>query len=157
MYLLWILRHTIETFCMLILGASTIKFYIPLGKAFLSAFLLGNFVFIVRMLPLKFGVHTILCTVVILFIYHSIFSLPINRAAPATFYPLIILTILEGFYFNFVLNIEKFDQLTEWHKLLLSLPPLFLLAIIAGGSFLLTIKTAKKKNSSTSFGERRCI
>lgn len=158
MTLLWILRSTVEIFCLLLFGAIIVKSSIHIGKAFLAAFLLGNFVNIVRMLPLKFGIHTIFCIITILLIYHDVFKLRISRATLATFYPLITLTIVEFVYFNLIINLpfEKYMQLNEWDRLLCSLPPLLSVLIITGLAFLISSRKVKNKLQSTSFSRRGC-
>ncbi len=158
MHFLWILRSTVEIFCLLILGALTVKISIHMGKALLAAFLLGNFIVIIRMLPLKFGIHTIICTIAILLIYHDIFKLLISQATLATFYPLITLTIVEFVYFNLIINLsfEKYIQLNEWERLLCSLPPLLVVLIITGLAFLITSRKSNNKLQGTFFSRRRC-
>jgi len=135
--LLLLLRHSIEIFCLLTIGGFTTYKLLPSKKVLPVSIAHSIVILLIRMLPIKFGIHTLISLTLMIIYYHTIFGLSINQAAIATFSTTVLLVILEWgnsyFYLNKLhgLSLAEMGKLSNPEMLKLSLPPLIILILLA--------------------------
>lgn len=92
----FILRLLPEAFIFIFAAYAFSKTRINKSKYLLSSFLLGLSVFIIRMLPINYGVHTILNIIMLAVIAYSINKIDLTESIKVSIITAICLFLLEG-------------------------------------------------------------
>ncbi|SCJ98904.1 Uncharacterised protein [uncultured Clostridium sp.] len=92
----FILRLLPEAFIFIFAAYAFSKTRINKSKYLLSSFLLGLSVFIIRMLPINYGVHTILNIIMLAVISYSINKIDLTESIKVSIITAICLFLLEG-------------------------------------------------------------
>ena len=104
MYFIILSRHIIETVCLLTIGGFSAKKLLSFKKILPVSTAHSIVILLIRMLPIKFGIHTLISLTLIIIYYHTIFGLSLNQAAIATFSTFVLLVLLEWGNSYFYLN-----------------------------------------------------
>lgn len=144
-----ILRAIPEAF-LLILGGCIISRKSIDNKSYLIASMLfGVSTYLVRMLPIQFGVHTIIIIMIFILINTSLNKIPIRKAISSSLISIITLSICESINL-FILNFLKIDVQAiidnPLLKTLYFMPSLALFALIIL-IFYVVIRRNKKEGS----------
>lgn len=136
--ILLILRNTVETCCLFIIGGFTAKKLLPFREVILISIVHSIIIMLIRTLPIKFGIHTIIGMTIMIICYYNIFGLNINQSAIATFSTFVLLVAIEWLNSYFFLNLLGGLSLKEMGKafstpemFITSLPPLLILVLLA--------------------------
>lgn len=92
----FILRLLPEAFIFIFAAYAFSKTRINKSKYLLSSFLLGLSVFIIRMLPINYGVHTILNIIMLTVISYSVNKIDLTESIKVSIITAICLFLLEG-------------------------------------------------------------
>lgn len=115
----------------------------------LSVILYSASGFIVRMLPISFGVHTIINIIVLILICLYMLKISVLKAISYTFITFILVSFCEAVYFTLMTKLLKFDIVLEASnnlmKDLYEFPSLILFAIV-----ILMVARIYKKSKSVS-------
>lgn len=136
--ILLILRNTVETCCLLIIGGCTAKKILPISKILPLSIIYSIIIMLIRMLPIKFGIHTIISMIIMIFFFYNFFKLNINQSAIAVFTTFVLLVAIEWLNSYFFLNLLGGLSLKEMGKaintpemFITGLPPLLILVLLA--------------------------
>ena len=118
----YFLQSIIFVFCLYVLSGKKVN-----RRNFLSTsvvFMLGTL--LIRALPIHFGVHTLICMLLLILLGNKMLALSIYTAVKASLFSLIILLSLESlnvFLFTLIFGYQRFDALmgNRWTKNLLGL------------------------------------
>lgn len=118
----YFLQSIIFVFCLYVLSGKSVD-----RRKFLSTsivFMLGTL--LIRALPIHFGVHTLICMLLLILLGNKMLALSIYTAIKASLFALIILLSLESlnvFLFTLIWGYQRFDALMDnsWTKNLLGL------------------------------------
>lgn len=104
-----ILRTIPESFLLILGGCLISRKSIDNKSYFISSILFAISTYLVRMLPIQFGVHTILIIMIFILINTSLNKIPIRKAISSSLISIIILSICESINL-FILNYLKVDM-----------------------------------------------
>jgi hypothetical protein len=118
-----------------------------LSKIIIAGIVGGFLALLIRLLPVKFGIHLILTIIVYLFIANIYLNVSLKSAASGVLFSVIILLALEWFTVSvlfpfFGLSIEQALEESDIIKFLLGLPNLIIFYIL----FYLAYIISRKKN-----------
>ena len=154
--LVYFLQSIIFVFCLYVLSNKRVD-----RKNFLATsivFMLGTL--LIRALPIHFGVHTLICMLLLILLGNKMLALSIHTAIKASLFALIILLSLESLnvlLFTLIFGHQHFNVLmaNSWTKNLLGL--------VVNLSFLLTVtiiylwkrRVLSRKNTDLPKGESK--
>jgi hypothetical protein len=137
-YILLVLRNTIETCCLFIIGGYTAKRILPISKILALSVIYSIIIMLIRTIPIKFGIHTIIGMTMMIIFYYNFFDLNINQSAIAVFSTFVLLVAIEWLNSYFFLNLLEGLSLKEMGKtintpemFITGLPPLLILVLLA--------------------------
>jgi hypothetical protein len=147
------LRNILEEFCLFNIGAIIVSKLLPFKKVLFPSLVLTIIIMLLRIIPIKFGIHTLISITFMIIFYYNFFSFSINQAAIAAFSSFIILVITEWINLNFFINkfyglpIGEVGKTFNTPEMFITvLPPLIILIVLtASGRFLLQ-KNLKRKS-----------
>ncbi len=154
MTLLFVLRAVAELIALLALGAAIIKKPVPMRKLFFFGPILGVFVFALRELPLKFGLHSILAIMAMIVIFHFFCGFKVKSSAVGAFGSLFILAVIEWFCMVYLWGkpVEQFLELSQMEQLINGLPALLILVALAAAGQYWASGRAKKEAEGLNGG-----
>lgn len=136
--ILLILRNTIETCCLFVIGGYTAKKILPIPKILVASITYSIIIMLIRTIPIKFGIHTIIGMTMMIIFYYNFFDLNINQSAIAVFTTFVLLVAIEWLNSYFFLNLLEGLSLKEMGKaintpemFITGLPPLLILVLLA--------------------------
>ncbi len=114
---------------------------------FISSMVFAICIYLIRMLPINFGVHTIISIIIYILISVLINNIPIIKVIPYSLILIITLSICEWtnlFIINILLKVNINSILTNpFRKIIYLMPSLILFAFIVLAYYLLTCKINK--------------
>lgn len=120
---------------------------INLRKIFLSGTLLANFLYFIRILPIEYGVHTLIYLIVFIFIVTWVNKIDTSRAMSSSLISMMILSICDWVSFFIMANILKSNvkniMSNPWLKILYGLPSLVLYICIIFVSYKIIYRNRK--------------
>jgi hypothetical protein len=129
-----VFRTIPEGFVFILAAYAFARIEIEKNRYIISSIILGLSTYLIRILPIHFGVHTMLSIMVIILISASINKIEIRKSVPAALISIIIMFLSEGL--NVVLldklfNIKIEDFMSEVNlKLIYSAPSLIISAVV---------------------------
>ena len=142
------LRAIPEALLFIFASHSFSKVVIVKKKFIISSFILAISIFLIRMLPINFGVHTILSMMIFAIISVTISKINTVKAISAVVVIIIIECICEVINITVIQKILKIDIEYAFAKpvlkSVLGLPSLVMFGVIASLYYLRTIKSEKK-------------
>lgn len=135
-----------ESFLIIFAVYTFSKTAIEVKKYFLSSIILAIMTFMIRSLPIHYGIHTILCIIVIILLICNINKIDIIKSIQAVIITIILQFICEGINVFMIQNIFKLDINYVFNepvlKLLYGIPSLVIFACIP---ILYYVKLSKRK------------
>lgn len=133
---LHLIRIFPESIAMIALGVAFVKERVTFKILLLAGGITGSLGFILRLLPLRYGVHIPLGIIIFILTLHIVLKMNMLKSVVATLLPFTVLTLLE--YLMFLLQMKIYsiagDALTtsgDLIKFIVSLPPLLVLVFAA--------------------------
>ena len=135
----FIARLIPEAFIFMFAAYTFSKVKIEKKKYLMASFFLGISVFIIRMLPINYGVHTILNIIILTVIATSINKINMVNAIKSTIITTVFLFVLEGISVLILSSIygEELQNMFQDSKLkiILGLPSLIIFGVIVIGYY----------------------
>lgn len=153
--ILLILRNIIEACCLFTIGGLTARKILPINKVLIISAIYSTAIMLIRTLPIKFGIHTIIGMTIMIICYYNIFGLNINQSAIAVFSIIVLIVAIEWLNSYFFLNLLGGLSLKEMGKafntpemFITGLPPLLILVLLALVGRVLLSKKMKSINDT---------
>ena len=144
------LRSLPECFLLILAIHSFSKIKIDKKKYIISSFICSVAIFLVRMLPINYGVHTILAMGITSILGVAINKIDVIKAIKGVLIVIILQFALEGMNIFIIENIFKADIDKVFadpvQKALYGLPSICMLAIIVVGYYIINYKKGKLIN-----------